>query len=80
MGRRLIICYLASISFFYIFACKIFNYYLIIKVMQKKRMREAVFKVSKKMPLSHFRLIKKATMNDFEDISVWLKDAFENHK
>ncbi len=48
--------------------------------MQKKRMREAVFKVSKKMPLSHFRLIKKATMNDFEDISVWLKDAFENHK
>lgn len=80
MGRRLIICYLASISFFYIFACKIFNYYLIIKVMQKKRMREAVFEVSKKIPLSHFRLIKKATMNDFEDISVWLKDAFENHK
>ena len=80
MGRSLIICCLASISFFYIFACKIFNYYLIIKVMQKKRMREAVFKVSKKIPLSHFRLIKKATMNDFEDISVWLKDAFENHK
>lgn len=48
--------------------------------MQKKRMREAVFKVSKKMPLSHFRLIKKATMNDFKDISEWLKDAFENHK
>lgn len=34
----------------------------------------------KKKPLSRFRLIKKATMNDFRDISVWLKDAFENHK
>ena len=34
----------------------------------------------KKTPLSHFHLIKKATMDDFKDISEWLKDAFENHK
>ena len=33
-----------------------------------------------KIPLSRFRLIKKATMTDFKDISEWLKDAFENHK
>lgn len=33
-----------------------------------------------KIPLSRFRLIKKATMDDFKDISEWLKDAFENHK
>lgn len=26
--------------------------------MQKKRMREVVFEVSKKIPLSHFRLMK----------------------
>lgn len=30
-----------------------------------------------KIPLSRFRLIKKATMTDFKDISEWLKDAFE---
>ena len=34
----------------------------------------------KKTPLSHFHLIKKATIDDFKDISEWLKDAFENHK
>ena len=34
----------------------------------------------KKTPLSHFHFIKKATMDDFKDISEWLKDAFENHK
>lgn len=30
----------------------------------------------KKTPLSHFHLIKKATMDDFKDISEWLKDGF----
>lgn len=35
---------------------------------------------TKKIPLSRFRLIKKATMTDFKDISEWLEDAFENHK
>lgn len=34
----------------------------------------------KKIPLSHFHLIKKATMDDFREISEWLKEAFENHK
>ena len=34
----------------------------------------------KKTPQSLFHLIKKATMDDFKDISEWLKDAFENHK
>lgn len=34
----------------------------------------------KKMPLSHFHLIKKPTMNDFEYISEWLTDAYNNHK
>lgn len=36
--------------------------------------------VTKKIPLSRFRLIKKATKDDFKDISEWLKDAFENRK
>lgn len=34
----------------------------------------------KKIPLSHFHLIKKPTMNDFEYISEWLTDAYNNHK
>lgn len=34
----------------------------------------------KKIPLSHFHLIKKPTMNDFEYISKWLTDAYNNHK
>lgn len=34
----------------------------------------------KKISLNSFRLIKKATMYDFMDISEWLKDAFENHR
>ncbi len=32
----------------------------------------------KKIPLSCFRLIKKPSMDDFEYISKWLKDAFDN--
>lgn len=35
---------------------------------------------NKKIPLSRFRLIKKATMDDFKYISEWLKDAYENRK
>lgn len=31
----------------------------------------------KKTPLSHFHLIKKATIDDFKDISEWLKDALK---
>lgn len=34
----------------------------------------------KKIPLSHFHLIKKPTKNDFEYISEWLTDAYNNHK
>ena len=34
----------------------------------------------KKIPLSHFDLIKKPTMSDFEYISEWLSDAYNNHK
>lgn len=34
----------------------------------------------KKIPINHFRLIKKVTMNDFEYISEWLTDAYNNHK
>lgn len=34
----------------------------------------------KKIPLSHFHLIKKPTMNDFEYFSEWLTDAYNNHK
>lgn len=31
-----------------------------------------------KISLSHFRFIKKATMNDFQYISEWLTDAYNN--
>lgn len=34
----------------------------------------------KKILLRHFHLIKKPTMNDFEYISEWLTDAYNNHK
>ena len=34
----------------------------------------------KRIPLSQFHLIKKPTMNDFEYISEWLTDAYNNHK
>ena len=34
----------------------------------------------KKIPLSHFHLIKKPTMNDLEYISEWLTDVYNNHK
>lgn len=34
----------------------------------------------KNIPLSHFHLKKKPTMNDFEYISEWLTDAYNKHK
>ena len=34
----------------------------------------------KKIPISHFCLIKKPTMKDFEYISEWLTYAYNNHK
>lgn len=34
----------------------------------------------KKIPPSRFQLIKEPTMSDFEYISEWLPDAYDNHK
>lgn len=35
---------------------------------------------TKRIPLTHFQCTKDATMNDFEYISEWLTDAYNNHK